>query len=454
MHVDKSYQVKSPHLGHHLIRWLYSISMFLLLPIILLVLRKKLFQKDSRLHNRRFSERFGYLPQNFKANGVHIHCVSMGEINAAKGVIDHLLLEYPHLVITLTTSSVTGAVHAQSVYGERVQHAYLPIDLPLSMRRFYNRLKPVLTLVTEVEIWPNMVHQCRHNNIPIVLINARMTQRSLQSYKRLSWLFRHTLRQFSVICAQSSESFENFLAYGMYKRQLKLSRNMKFDLIKYKADEDLGIKLADYYHLQKRRIVVAASTHEPEEKMLLDCFSELRSHYPDLCLIIVPRHPHRFEKVFQIAKATGLNTQRLSDSIQADNSFKALQSKTQADCLVVDAMGWLKACYSLCNIAFIGGSFAQKGGHNALEAALYGKPMVMGPSIFNNPVICQHLQAQQALIIVEDASALRSSIMQWLEHEDIAKANGHSGSKVLLSNAGAIENTMDVVRAFLPAKQP
>jgi len=449
MKSDKTYIITKRHLGHHAMRWMYSAFLLLLLPLMLIVFRKKLYQNDSRLQNRRFSERFGYLPSHFKGNGVHIHCVSVGEINAAKGLIDRLLSEYPALPITLTTSSITGALHAQSLFSNRVQHAYLPIDLPLSMRRFYRKIKPVLTIVTEVEIWPNMVHQCRQNSIPMVLINARMTRRSLQSYQRLSWLFRHTLRQFSCICAQSSESFENFLAYGMYKRQLILTRNMKFDLVADKSDESVGKQLVEYFQLENRRILLAASSHEPEEKMMLDCFSELNGKYSDLILVIVPRHPHRFDKVFQIASATGFATQRLSDNLDGAGVFQANKAAQRPQCLVVDTMGWLKACYSICNIAFIGGSFAPKGGHNALEAALYAKPMVMGPSIFNNPVICEHLQQQDALVIVNDATTLHAGIRRWLDNSELATSNGQKGSEVLLDNAGALEHTFCVVRSYL-----
>lgn len=454
------HKIKTPTVFHRMMRWAYSLLLLLLLPLLLIVFRKKLHQPHDKLKGRRFAERFGSTPKTFQAKGVHIHCVSVGEINAAKGLIDSLLKDYPSLAITLTTSSVTGAVHAKNLFKETVQHCYLPIDLPWFMKRFYARIQPILTIVVEVEIWPNMVNQCVKHNCPIVLVNARMTERSLNSYKRVSWLFRHTLRQFHEICTQSSESFENFLAYGVYKKHLSLSRNMKFDLLPEPSDASLGKAIVQQFTLEDKIVIVAASTHEPEEKIMLDAFKKIKQTLNNAVLIIVPRHPHRFQSVVQIVNASGFVTQKASDFMcikdghtlpdtsHADDVLGTTVS-TSAECIVVDTMGWLKACYSICDLAFIGGSFADKGGHNALEGALYAKPMVMGPSTFNNPLICQHLAEQNALVICDSHSALVEAMQYWLEHPKHAQLDGERGSKVLLRNAGAIEYTMSMIRPYL-----
>lgn len=434
--------------------------LLLLIPIIILLNRRKLNLQHDSIKERRFAERFGSTPLHFKKNGIHIHCVSIGELNAANGLIRVLLLEYPKVVITLSTSSVTGAIHAQNLFKEslfagKVQHCYLPIDFPWFMRRFYKAIEPQLVLITEVEIWPNMVAQCAKRDIPVCLINARMTAKSLNSYRKVSWLFRPTLRQMRYICVQSSESFENFLAYGVYKKQLKLSRNMKFDLLPNAQDEALGTRINAYYHLQNRPVLLVASSHEPEEKILLDTYKNLKQQFHDLVLIVVPRHPHRFDDVNQIIKASGFKTARVSESELlasaqiANQKVEVSTSDKKVDCIVVDTMGWLKACYGICDVTFIGGSFAEKGGHNALEAALYSKPIVMGPSVFNNPSICQHLQEQNALILVNNATQLQSVLAHWLAHPDMAELDGERGSKVLLRNAGAIEYTMGILRTLL-----
>ena len=431
---------------HRLIRLGYTVLLCVLLPIILILFKKKLHHSHPHLQHRSFWERFGKIDKSFKTGGIHIHCVSVGEINASAGLIRALLEEYPLLPITLTTSSTTGAVHAYELFKDKVQHCYLPVDIPILMSRFYSIVQATLVLVTEVEVWPNMVNACIKRNVPIVLINARMTSKSLKNYKKFWWLFRHTFRQFTVICAQSSESFENFLALGVYKSRLKLSRNMKFDLLPQDKDEILGKKLVADYGLAGRPILVGGSTHDPEEKLLLGVYTSLKQTYPDLALIIVPRHPHRFDEVYQIIKASGYLTTRVSS---ANTKADMLDVENSIDCILVDTMGWLKACYSVCSIAFVGGSFANKGGHNALEAALYSKPIVMGPSTFNNPNICQHLSSQNALRITQSEQELEQAISHWLGHPEKSAEDGEKGLQVLLRNAGSVEYTMSILRVQL-----
>ena len=202
--------------------FLYSALLLLLIPLFILLNRNKLNMQAPSLAKRRFAERFGWTPAHFKEHGIHIHCVSVGELNAASGLIRIILTEFPTLPITLTTSSVTGAIHAQNLFKEKVQHCFLPIDFPWFMRRFYKAINPKLSLITEVEIWPNMVAQCAKKNIHVCLINARMTTKSLASYRKVAWLFRPTLQKMHAICVQSSESFENFLAYGVSKKAIKV----------------------------------------------------------------------------------------------------------------------------------------------------------------------------------------------------------------------------------------
>lgn len=398
------------------------------------------------MNHRSFWERFGKIDKSFQTGGIHIHCVSVGEINAAAGLIRALIEEYPLLPITLTTSSTTGAVHAYDLFKNKVQHCYLPVDIPVLMNRFYGIVQPTLVLVTEVEVWPNMVNACAKRAVPIILINARMTTKSLKSYRRFWWLFRYTFRQFTGICAQSSESFENFLAFGIYKSRLKLSRNMKFDLLPQEEDEKLGRKLVEDFGLAGRPLLLGGSTHDPEEKLLLSVYTSLKQTYPDLALIIVPRHPHRFDEVDQILRASGYQTTRVSTV--HDSSEKA-GKEGGIDCLLVDTMGWLKACYSVCSVAFVGGSFANKGGHNALEAALYSKPIVMGPSTFNNPNICQHLASKNALRIVQSEQELMQVVSYCLSHPVESAKDGEKGLQVLLRNAGSVEYTMGILRTHI-----
>jgi 3-deoxy-D-manno-octulosonic-acid transferase len=296
-------------------------------------------------------------------------------------------------------------------------------------------------LVTEVEIWPNMLAQCHHRDIPVCLVNARLSDASFATYKRLSVLLRPALRHFTYICAQSQSSYENFLKLGVYKPNLRLTQNMKFDLSLDPADEDKAQRVLRDFSLQSRPVFVAASTHDGEEKFILQVYKQLRESTPSLALIVVPRHPHRFDDVYYLLKASGFELMRATqlDANPVDT----------AEIILMDKMGWLKACYSICDIAFIGGSIANKGGHNALECALYGKPMVMGPSTFNNPNITQFLVKQGALSIVEHVEQCVKIVNYWLEHPDIGGLAGGKGKQVLDDNTGAVAATMNVLSPLL-----
>jgi 3-deoxy-D-manno-octulosonic-acid transferase len=183
--------------------------------------------------------------------------------------------------------------------------------------------------------------------------------------------------------------------------------------------------------------------------MLLDIYKKLKMQHPTLVLVIVPRHPHRFDDVHQLMKATGYQVTSVSQAGIKDKSKATSANASPVDCLLVDKMGWLKACYSICTVAFVGGSFAPKGGHNALEAALYSKPIAMGNSIFNNPTICQHLVAQNALKITHTSDELYEVCKHWLSNKKEAAADGEKGLEVLLKNAGSVEYTMSLLRPML-----
>jgi 3-deoxy-D-manno-octulosonic-acid transferase len=430
---------KNENGAQRLYRLFYSTALTLALPLLLLVLRKKLhLAQDYDGNTRRFSERFGKVPSHFKTKGVLIHCVSMGELNASVQLVKHIQKRHPRLPITVTTTSTTGAVHAYNLFKETVQHMFLPIDLPFFMHRFFQQLQPKLVLVTEVEIWPNMLHQCVKQQTPVCLINARLSDTSLPSYRKLRFLLRPALRKFDLICAQSQSAYNNFTKMGVYKHQLLLTLNMKFDMQAEPEDEHKARLLSQRYQLAEKWVWVAASTHKPEEIFVLSIYEKLLQIQSNLSLIIVPRHPHRFDEVYLMIKATGLSVARLSD-----------KQSLQAQVILVDQMGWLKACYSVCTAAFIGGSIATKGGHNALECAMYAKPMVMGPSIFNNPGIVEMLATQHALELVEDQSQCIQALQRLMQNKCERERRGEAGQQVLVNNRGAVSLTYQHIEKFL-----
>ncbi|MGQ8366019.1 3-deoxy-D-manno-octulosonic acid transferase [Glaciecola sp. 1036] len=426
---------------HHIWRYVYSVLLFLLLPLMLFLMRKKLRMGDQKasLENRHFSERFALYHQGILPTDFLFHCVSVGELNAAKGIIDGMMQRYPTKTFTVTTTSIAGAVHAKGLFKDKVQHLFLPIDLPFIVSRFIKKLAPTMVCITEVEIWPNLVNLCWQRKITLCLLNARLSEQSVGMYRKFSGLYRPTLLKFDVICAQNDISYKNFLSLGLTKHQVKLSKNTKFDIQDNPLDKDKGESLKQRMRLEDKRILVAASTHQPEETIVLNAFKKLKQDFEDLVLIVVPRHAHRFDDVYSLCKASGFTCARFSEQ----------SSEVSPDILLIDAMGWLKACYSIANIAFIGGSFAPKGGHNALECALYAKPMVMGPSIFNNPEICSQLETCGALIITQDDKALDKLFNTWLANPDKAYKDGLAGEQMLNANAGAVKTTLDYLQRII-----
>ena len=423
---------------HFIWRWLYSLTLMLLSPLLLLkLLSKKADTNDLVYHHNR--QRFGLYPKHYRPNGFIVHCVSMGEVNAAEGVVRALLVSHPNCPITLTCTSVTGAQQAMRLYGDSVQHAFLPIDFPLFNHFMLKRLRPKVLIVTEVEVWPNLIHQCYKRNVAKILINARMTKRSLANYQKLAFLFRPTLRKFNAICAQGEQDFENFISIGVFKEQIHLTNNLKFDLKRYPEDSVKAEDFVTAFNLSNRPIIVGASTHEGEEKALLNCFKQYQEVNKELVLILVPRYPHRFEEVALLVSAMGFTSSTLS----------APKYQQHNNVIVVDQMGLLKAMYSIASLCYVGGSLVEKGGHNPLEAALYGIPICMGPSIYNNPAIVSALQKTQALKIINNEASMYSTFNDWLSDLDEAKSLGERGYKVIKSNTGATQKTLSVIQKCL-----
>lgn len=420
-------------------RWCYNLILILLLPIGVLTLLLKSDKTEGEGNKNR--ERFGFIGK-VKAGGVLVHCVSLGEVNAAKSIVQRIQKQFPALTVTISTTSSTGAKQARAVFSDTVQHVYLPVDIPLCMWLFFHKLKPKLVLVTEVEIWPNMLHQCFLRKIPAVLINARMSNESVNNYRKLAYLYRPSLRKFQRICTQGQQDFDNFLSLGVYKPNLVLTNNMKFDLVADAQDDFKADKLKAQLGLLSQPVFVAGSTHELEEKVCLDAFKLIRDVHANAVLIIVPRHPHRFEKVAQLCKATGYQFAKYSDLSESS-------LERPPDILLIDAMGMLKASYQLASCAFVGGSFAPRGGHNALEPALYGIPTMMGPSIFNNPAICHALEAAGGLRILSTPEQLAPTTIEWLNNRDDAIQTGKANQRVIEKNRGAIDQTLEIIQTFL-----
>lgn len=419
-------------------RWFYS---FLLLFIIPFAFANLVFRgvKRSQHYNQRRFERFGFVRRPQKQGGYLIHCVSVGEVVSASCLVKKLMLQEPRVQITITTTTPTGSARVRDIFGDSVHHFYLPYDLHSAMAGMIKRVKPKAIMITEVELWPNLIHAAWKRDIPIMVINARMTDRSAKRYAKVPILFSPMLKKLSHVCAQGKRDFDNYLKLGIDKRKLVLTNNIKFDQASSSSSENFSTGFKGLVKGQ-RPIIVAGSTHDPEESVMLKAFADLIAARPKTLLIIVPRHPERFDVVAKLISKTGLRWEKSTD-------INEVQLDTQV--LLVNEMGKLNQAYTVGNMAFVGGSIADRGGHNALEPAAASLPIMMGKHTYNNPVICQYLQQRGALEVVENNECIFHKMVAWLDSPDSAIKAGKAGFTVLKENQGAMDKTLLCLRSVL-----
>ena len=418
-----------PTLLETLCRWGYSLVLAIAIPFAFIHLLIKATKTSDDSHRGRF-ERFGIVPKPLTQNGYLFHCVSVGEVVAASCVIKRIMQHEPDAQITVTTTTSTGSARVRDIFKDTVHHFYLPYDLSLTMSSMLKRIKPKAVMITEVELWPNLIHVCWKRNIPVMVINARMTERSAKRYKKIGQLFNPMLAKLSHVCAQGQRDYDNYAWLGVAHDKLTLTNNIKFDQAANTASSS-----AHFLGLAKgeRPILVAGSTHEPEESVIVESAKVLWKENPQLRVIIVPRHPERFEAVAKLLERHNLNFVKSSE---VDNV------PDDVNVILLDEMGKLNHAYAVATFAFVGGSIADRGGHNALEPAAFSLPIMMGPHTYNNPVICEYLKECGALSIVEDASRVSSTVQEWLESPSKAEKAGMAGKKVLQDNSGALDSTL------------
>jgi 3-deoxy-D-manno-octulosonic-acid transferase len=417
----------------------YSLLWLLIIPFTLCHFIYQFVRRKPGYTKARLS-RYGFtLNQKNQENSLLIHCASVGEVVAIQNLVEQLLSNNPQQRITITTHTTTGADRVKLLFAERVNHAYLPYDFPLFLKLFLNRESPAKVLINEMELWPNLFHQCWCSNIPIFIINGRMSEKSTKTHQKFPSLLQPIFEKATAVCAQEQRDYLNYLTLGVSSDKLTLTNNIKFDLTISEHDIALSQFIKTNFTLEQRLILVAGSTHEPEEQILLDAYLALVKIYPTLLLVVVPRHPQRFAKVHQLLQKQNVETVLMSGT-------KSCQPSTQV--LLCDQMGKLRSIYALADISFVGGSLADKGGHNALEPAAVGVPILMGHSIYNNPAICQALAERGALLTVTNARQIESACKTWLDNPEQKKRAANAGRQVLAHNSGAIQKTLEVLDSF------
>ena len=425
-----------PKFVETLCRWGYSCVLALLIPFAIVQLVKRGSTRNKDYNRRRF-ERFGFVRRPPKENGYLFHCVSVGEVVAASCLIKRIMRVEPDAQITITTTTSTGSARVRDIFKDTVHHFYLPYDLHLAMAGMLKRVKPKMVMITEVELWPNLVHTCWKAHIPVVVINARMTDRSAKRYKKIGKLFNPMLGKLSHVCAQGQRDYDNYSWLGMDSKRLTLTNNIKFD----QASSEVNT-LSHFIGISRGKspLLVAGSTHEPEEKAILDAALKVWKVFPSFRVVIVPRHPERFDAVAKIIEKYNLSFARTSEVASVPDDTNVI---------LLDEMGKLNQAYAIASFAFVGGSIAERGGHNALEPAAFALPILMGPHTFNNPVICEYLQDCGALTIVENAADIAAALTNWIGNPAESVTAGSAGKQVLQNNSGALDATLTCIGKYL-----
>jgi len=389
---------------------------------------------------KRWWERFGYSPVLGDVRPVlWIHAVSVGEVHATKPLINQLLKDYPQYQILITTMTPTGALSVQQNFADTVKHRYLPYDLPGSVKRFITRIQPRLFVVMETELWPNLFYYCGVRSIPVILANARMSEKSTRGYMRLSILTRKTLTDISWIAAQSQADADRLIRLGAVPDRVTVTGNLKFDIkLPYslvEQSESLRRKLS-----VNRPVWIAASTHEGEENIILDAFANVLNEHRQCLLIIAPRHPERCNKVVELCEKHGYQTMRKSQAVSFNKHMQVF---------VLDTLGELPMFYAASDIAFIGGSLVSAGGHNMMEPASLGVPVIIGPYVHNFMEISQLLQESGAAWIVSDAEQLAGKVNELLADANLRHSAGEKGRKIVETNRGGTNLLMRNLQPYL-----
>jgi 3-deoxy-D-manno-octulosonic-acid transferase len=410
-------------------RLLYTLLFYVALPFIL----ARLWWRGLKVpaYRERWLERLGFCQpkQQFNTQPLWIHAVSVGETLAIVPLVKLIQARYPQVPIVMTTMTPTGAERVKASFGDRVIHYYCPYDLPCALKRFINTLNPRGCVIVETELWPNLVDCCAQRGVPVLVANARLSERSAKGYARFKKLAQPMLEQIDMVAVQNEIDGQRFLDLGLPSRSMSVTGSIKFDVKAPDGSERLAYALRQMWGAS-RKVLIGASTHEGEESALIAVYQQLLSDYPDLLLVLVPRHPERFDRVAELIKQAGLKVARRSLGQQPD-------SRTQV--YLGDTMGELMKLLAASDIAFVGGSLIERGGHNPLEPAVLKKPVIMGPHYINFQLICELLAQAKGLTVVQDGAGLEAEVKRLLLDSDQLLEQGQAGYAFVMKNQGALE---------------
>ena len=424
-------------------RFLYNVILYLTVPAVLLRMCWR------SLHNRaylgRVSERFGFSQPSSDSQVIWLHAVSVGEVRATVPLVQALSDKYPDHRILMTTMTLTGSDQVRDLFDGRVDHCYVPYDLRPAVNRFLDRKHPVIAIIMETEIWPNLFSCCSEHGIPVVIANARLSSVSARGYKKFYGFVKETLSKVSRIGAQSRLDVENILEIGAPPERTKFTGSIKFEFVLSASLREAADSLRHLWG-NNRMVWLAASTHEGEDELVLNSFRKLKEKFPELLLVLVPRHPERFASVHRLCRRSGIGNVELRSENQGSIS-------SDTDILLGDTMGELQLFYAAATVAFVGGSLVNTGGHNILEPAAVGTPAVFGPYMFNFIEISKMALESGAALQVSNEDELTEVISSYLAHPNQRHEAGEAGKRLVRENRGALQATMEMIDEVLANNQ-
>ncbi len=418
--------------------WVYRAVMMLLVPVILI--RYLLKAGTQPTYRERLLERFGILPDQLPTGMLWVHAVSVGEVNAATPLVKNLLSKTDHSIL-MTCVTPTGSAQIRQTFADQVAHVYAPVDAAVVVNRFLRRLRPAAIVIMETEIWPSLI-VCGHSKgIPVMFANMRLSDRTFRRASGMTRFSRFVLGGADSFCVQTEEDQTRIRQLGASPAKITITGNMKFDLEAPAAVLDKGQAIRERLGGHNAQIIILGSSHEGEEALFLAVFEKLKVEFQNLLCIVVPRHPERFDRVFESMSGSGISAVRSS---QWDGSN--LQS---IDVVLVDRMGELMQYYAASDIAVVGGSFVPVGGHNILEPLMVGTPPVFGPEMSNFRQISQLVLSAEAGIQVLDADGLGPQMAQLLRCPELRETLGGNGKRLLAGNQGATQTTSEKLLSLI-----
>ena len=414
-------------------RHIYTLIYSLFLPLI--VARLWWRGRANPGYRQRVSERFGFLPHRPRPGGLWVHAVSVGETLAAAQFVKQFMEQNPSTPVIITSTTPTGSEQVKRIFGERVFHMYLPYDLPSFINRFIKNIQPGALVIIETELWPNLLASCAKHDLPVVLANARMSEKSARGYAKLPALTRPMLHSLSVVAVQNPTDGRRFIELGLPTSRMKVTGSVKFDVTVPEDCHKQGVALRGQWGAD-RPVLALASSHPTEDEQLLDIYPALEEAVPGLLLLLIPRHPERFEPVTNAARSRHLRVHRRTNGPASNDS----------QIYVADTMGEMLNMLAAADVVVMGGSLYQGGGgHNPIEPAALGKATLIGADHINFTSIVNELTDAGAMAACESLSALQEEVIRLLNDSNAREAMGQKGLEVVETNRGAVALLLELI---------